>query len=321
MPDTLPTPLCAFDIFPDGTARKANDIVMSPAAGAAYRWLHFDLASSHLDTWAAETLPVPVQRTLLAAKTRPRVTSLEDGLLMTLRGINLNDGDEPADMVSLRIWTTSTIVLTVRRQRNFLMEDLQAQIDAHDAPPTPGRMLARIIEMNLSRVEKVALDLDDVAERMETSVYDRQEHTQKTLAPLRRSVIKLRRHLSPLRDAVDGLTSVQSALIPPLMTLRFRDSASRAARALDELTEVRDRLTALSDHLDMMQSVRQGRNGHLLSVAATIFLPLGLLTGLFGVELGGMPGTQWQYGFYALCAAMVGLGVILLLFLRWIKWF
>lgn len=321
MPDTTPTPLCAFDIFADGTARKAPDVDTTPTPGAAYRWLHFDLASSHLDHWAADNLAIPVTRTLLAQKTRPRVITSEEGLLMTLRGLNLNEGDEPADMVSLRVWMTGTLMLTVRRQRNFLMEDVQTQIDAGDAPPTPARMLARVIEMNLSRVEAEAMSLEDIADKMEESVYDQKELSLSQLAPLRRAVIKLRRHLGPLHDALEGLTIAQTPLIPSQMGLRFRDSTSRAARALDELTEVRDRLTALSDHLDMMQTVRLGRNGYLLSVAATIFLPLGFLTGLFGVNLGGMPGTSWDFGFYALCAVMAGLSVVLLLILRWIKWF
>lgn len=240
---------------------------------------------------------------------------------MTLRGINLNAGDEPADMVSLRIWMTPQLMLTVRRQRNFLMEDLQTQIDEHDAPPTPSRMLARIIEKNLTRLEDSALELEDIADRMEEEIYEQGRHSSQELAPLRRTVIKLRRHVGPMLDALEGLTLTQTALIPPLMALRFRDSVSRAARALDELTEVRDRLTALSDHLDMMQSVRLGRNGYLLSVAATIFLPLGFFTGLFGVNLGGMPGLEWEWGFYALCAAMAVLSVLLILLLRWIRWF
>ncbi len=321
MPDTAPTPLCAFDIFPDGTARKAPDVTTAPAAGAVYRWLHFDLASSHLDRWAAAHLPVPAVRNLLAPKTRPRLALHEDGIIATLRGINLNEGDELADMVSLRVWMTADFVLTVRRQRNFLMDELQGQMDADDAPPSPARMIARVIELLLGRVEDAAFDLEDVADKMEQEVYDAAQTRVSNLAPLRRSVIKLRRHVGPLRDALEGFAQIQTPIIPPLLTMRFRDSANRAARALDELNEVRDRLTALSDHLDIEQSVRLSRNGYRLSVAATIFLPLGLITGIFGVNLGGMPGMDWPYAFHAMIGGMVALGLILWAIMRWTKWF
>lgn len=321
MPDTDPTPLCAFDIFPDGTARKAPDVSTTPADGSVYRWLHFDLASSHLDTWAEATLPVPAVRTLLAPKTRPRVSQHEDGIIATLRGINMNEGDEPADMVSLRVWMTADFVLTVRRQRNFLMDELQAQMNGDDAPPSPARMIARVVELLLGRVEDVAFDLEDVADKMEFSVYDEGNVQMSNLAPLRRSVIKLRRHVGPLRDALDGFAHVQTPIIPPLLNMRFRDSANRAARALEELNEVRDRLTALSDHLDIEQSARLSRNGYRLSVAATIFLPLGLITGILGVNVGGMPGMDWPYAFHAMLGGMVALGLALWAVMRWTKWF
>lgn len=321
MLDTAPTPLCAFDIFPDGTAHKAPDTATTPAAGATYRWLHFDLASSHLDTWAATNLPIPAVRTLLAPKTRPRVNLHEDGIIATLRGINMNEGDEAADMVSLRVWMTATLVLTVRRQRNFLMDELQHQMAENDAPPSPARMIARVIELLLGRVEDAAFDLDDVAEKMEHDVYDDGAIQMSSLAPLRRSVIKLRRHVGPLRDALDGFAQIQTPIIPPLLGMRFRDSANRAARALEELNEVRDRLTALSDHLDIEQSVRLSRNGYRLSVAATIFLPLGLITGILGVNVGGMPGMQWDYAFHVMLAGMCLLGLVLFAIMRWTKWF
>jgi len=300
LPDIDPTALCAFDIFPDGTARKAPNLATTPAAGAAYRWLHFDLASSHLDTWAE---------------------AHEDGIIATLRGINMNEGDEAADMVSLRVWMTPTLVLTVRRQRNFLMNELQDQMATDDAPPTPARMIARVIELLLGRVEEATFDLEDVADKMETTVYEQDAMHVQGLAPLRRSVIKLRRHVGPLRDALDGLAQVQTPIIPPLLGLRFRDSANRAARALEELNEVRDRLTTLSDHLDIAQSVKLSRNGYRLSVAATIFLPLGLITGIFGVNLGGMPGMDWPYAFHAMLAGMVVFGLGLYAIMRWTKWF
>lgn len=320
MPDTDPTPLCAFDIFPDGTARKAPDIATTPVAGAIYRWLHFDLASSHLDTWAEAKLPIPAVRILLAPKTRPRVSLHEDGIIATLRGINMNEGDEPADMVSLRVWMTANLVLTVRRQRNFLMDELQTQMKDNDAPPTPARMIARVIELLLGRVEQAAFDLEDMADKMEFSVYDKGEIQMATLAPMRRTVIKLRRHVGPLRDALDGFAQIQTPIIPPLLGMRFRESANRAARALEELNEVRDRLTALSDHLDIEQAVRLSHNGYRLSVAATIFLPLGLITGIFGVNLGGIPGTDWVYAFPAMMAGLVVLGLILYAIMRWTKW-
>ena len=83
---------------------------------------------------------------------------------------------------------------------------------------------------------------------------------------------------------------------------------------------MRERLTAISDHLDLVQTARMGRNGFALSVIAVIFLPLGFLTGLFGVNLGGIPGAQSSVGFFLLCVALAALGVGLYILMRWRRW-
>lgn len=316
-----PTPVAAIDIFADGTSSPANDPTALPVEGAAYRWLHFDLNTPGLDEWCRAHLPPLAFRTLLAPRTRPRVDIHDDGILLTLRGINLNDGQEVEDMVSLRLWASQTLVVTVRKQRIFALDDIKTQITTGDAPDTPARLIARITERLVDRIETVSLDLEDRAEDMEDAVYDRGAPPPADLAPMRRSVITLRRHIGPLSEALVDLAKIDTPLISKSFRNRFRHTANRAKRSVDEVHEVGDRLTALADHVELQQDGRLARNSYVLSVIAAIFLPLGFLTGLFGVNVGGMPGTDDPYGFAILCGAMVGLGVLLYALLRWIRWF
>jgi zinc transporter len=65
---------------------------------------------------------------------------------------------------------------------------------------------------------------------------------------------------------------------------------------------------------------RQARNGYALSIVAAIFLPLGFLTGLFGVNIGGMPGIENAWGFAILCISMVGLAGLMYLVLKAFRW-
>ena len=142
-----------------------------------------------------------------------------------------------------------------------------------------------------------------------------------TLAPLRRSVIKLRRHIGPMSDALKSLATIETVLIPKKLRHRLRDTANRATRSVEEVHEVSDRLMALGQHIDLNNDTRLARNSYVLSVVAAIFLPLGFLTGLFGVNVGGMPGVDSELGFLVLCLAMAAVGGLGYLILRWIKWF
>lgn len=314
-------PILAYDIWPDCTATVATDTGITPCEGAALRWIHTDLNTPGLAAWCDTYLPPLASRTLLAARTRPRVDTHDDGLVITLRGINLNAGAEVEDMVSLRLWVTANLVITVRKMRIFALDDLRDQIARNDAPPTPARMIARITESLVDRIETVSLDLEERASDMEIAVYDKGTAAPPELARLRRTVITLRRHIGPLSDALAHLAQIETPLIEKGFRNRLRHTANRAKRSVDEVHEVADRLTALSDHIDLHFDARLARNGYVLSVIAAIFLPLGFLTGVFGVNVAGMPGTENPQAFAILCAAMILIGLLLYLVLRWTRWF
>ena len=313
-------PIHAFDIMADGTATIAPDNAPVPIDGAVYRWLHIDLADGMLARWCHDNLPRQAARTLLAEKTRPRVDVDGDALLLTLRGINLNDGFEQADMVSLRLWVTPTVVVSVRRQRVFAMEDLSKQILNGDAPRNPMHLISRISGNLIGRVETVSLELEDLSDDLETHVYELDQPAPRNLAPLRRQAIKMRRHIGPMADALRELSYLKLDHIPKDQRLRLRDIASSARRSLEELSEIQDRLTALADHLDMQQAVRLERNGYRLSLAASILLPMSVLTGLLGVNLGGIPGSDNPDAFWIFTGAMVVIAIVLTLILRWARW-
>ncbi|MCG3267566.1 CorA family divalent cation transporter [Yoonia sp. I 8.24] len=317
----LPNPLHAYDIGLDGTSAPAGAISTEVDDKIAYRWLHFDLADPHLRAWCDDALPPRAARALLAAKTRPHMDDDEKGIVLTLRGINLNDGQELANMVSLRLWITPRLVISVRRLPVKTVDTLAIQIADGDCPAAPGNLITRIAEDIVERVEKVSVDLEERADAMEDGVYQTGASDVPDLFDLQRTAIRLRRHIGPLKDALGALAINHGGVLTDSLRNRMRDTANRAMRSVEEVEEVRDRLRALSAHIDITQEARIARNGYTLSVVAAIFLPLSFITGLLGVNVGGMPWVDHPDAFLILCALMVGLGAATYAILRWIKWF
>jgi zinc transporter len=313
-------PVCAFDISPDGTSRPAAALEPLPEDAKGYRWLHLNLDDPAFADWVDSHLPPIVARSLKATETRPRVSPQDNGLMLNLRGANLNAGAEVEDMVSVRIWATQTFLITVRRRRIFAVDAIRKEAEEGHAPPSTAEFISTLCDGLTERIETVSLELDEITEDMETEVYDEENENQPELAPLRRKVIKLRRHIGPQTDALNMLAVIETPVIPPSLRPRLHETANRATRSVEELHEVRERLTAISDHLDLVQTARMGRNGFALSVIAVIFLPLGFLTGLFGVNLGGIPGATSPMGFLILCLSLAALGVGLYLVMRWQRW-
>jgi len=96
------TPVCAFDVprsvQPTALTQVPDDPVPL-SQRTAYRWLHFDLDAAEFGAWADRALPPIVAAALTQKETRPRCTPMEGGLALNLRGVNLNPGADPDDMV------------------------------------------------------------------------------------------------------------------------------------------------------------------------------------------------------------------------------
>lgn len=313
----LPTPVCAYDVSPDGVATPC---AVDAPKGAGWRWLHFDLADPALGTWLRGEVPLSVATALQMPETRPRFDELTGGALINLRGVNLNDGAEPEDMVALRGWITKDRVITLRRRRIMAVDDIRQQADAGHAPATPDAFLSAVAEGLTLRIETVSLDLEDQVDDLEEAIFSGHTIEAHDVLALRQTLIKLKRFIGPQKDALFDFAAAKGGVVDAATAPHLLETANRAARTVEALEAARDRMGVLQDHLDTKAAAALGRNGYVLSIVASIFLPLGFLTGLFGVNIAGMPGIETPWAFAALCGVSVVLGLILYLVFRALKW-
>lgn len=309
------TPICAFDIAPDGTARAIDPAAALPAEG--FRWVHADLSEPGLEDWLFATLPERAAEALLLPETRPRALAHDGGVIAILRGLNLNQGEDRDDMVALRIWAAPRLVVTVRRRKVFAADDLRKRGLAGHLPASPDMFLTALAENFTQRIETHGVALENRVDALEDLLFlDDRNPEARVIPELRRTVIRLGRFLGPQADALARLTHADMGLIGAEAREDLDEIADRARRAVEEVQSTRDRLEALSDHLDQARNMRLAKNSYALSIVAAIFLPMGFLTGLFGVNVAGMPGVGTPAAFGVLTLACLGLGLAVWLVLR-----
>lgn len=309
-------PICVFDIAKDGGTTIPQDTNLT--GSAQYRWWHFDLSDAALGPWCAANLPAIPASALLQPETRPRCDPYEDGLILNLRGINLNDGYAAEEMVSLRMWVTQATVVTVRVRRVFATDEIRKSADAGAAPPSAGAFITKLLTSLTNRVQDEVMKIIELTECFEADLEDTNTPVPPNLPLARRRVIRLRRYLDPQRAALNKLAA--EPLIPAIHHSALRELANRTTMAVEELDAQRERLNAVQDDHDLDVARKQAHHSFLLSVGAGVFLPISFLTGLFGVNVGGMPGLDSPWGFAVLCLAMVLLGGILVFLIRKMKW-
>lgn len=312
-------PIAAFDINA-GAAQQINDPWPSKGTSQGYRWIHLDLLDDATKPWVKDHLPNIAAKALCQAETRPRCERLEDGLILNLRGVNMNPESDPEDMVSVRIWVTDNAVVSARLRKIWAVDAIRQSAQAGSAPASVGKFLAELAYGLTNRIEKVSLDLEEQTDALEEAVAEGQRLPPGKLSSLRRTVIKMRRFINPQKEAISTLATLDHWIIEPPELALLRETVNRTRRIVEELDATRDRLSALQDHIEADRAHALSRNSYVLSVVAAIFLPLGFLTGLFGVNVAGMPGTAAPFAFWILTGVSALGGLALFVIFKFSKW-
>ena len=278
---------------------------------AVHRWLRDESGLSDVATQG-----------LLAEESRPRCLSFDGGVLLNLRGVNLNPGADPSDMVSIRIWADADRVITARRRNLRAVRDVEENLEVGVGPHCASEFLVAITDRLTERMSQVINDLNDQVDQLEVDLLsEKADDLRTSLRNLRRESIGLRRYIAPQRDAMAALTGEAVDWLTPVDRQLLRGVADRLIRYLEDLDIAREKATFVQDEMSSNLNERMNKNMYVVSVVAGIFLPLTVITGLLGINVAGIPGAEspWAFATVALLLVVVVAGELLLL--RRLHWF
>lgn len=275
-------------------------------------WVHVDAGSPHVRDWLVEEsgLTTVTIDALLDPAARPRVFSGKNGYITILRGVNLNEGAEREDMVALRLWSDGDRVITLRhdylRTPRILLDSLLVGQGPKSAAALYEGLIDRLIDFFGVAIEEYEGRIDD----LEVSVADDPDidDLRRELTLLRQELAQVRRYMAPQRHALQRLLDFPPAWLADQQLLLLRESVDQFEHYVEELDEYRERALVVKDDIQNLMDEKMNRNMYILSIVAAVFLPLGFLTGLLGINVGGMPGVESGDAFWLTC---IVLGIIL----------
>ena len=317
--------LYAKRIYPDGCPVDLDfDDSNAHKSASGILWLH--MCAVHQDTREflnnETSLDELVINALLAAETRPRILIRKEGCMVTLRAMNLNENKDPEDMISLSIWIDSNRIITTRQRDILAIEDIKSAIEQGKGPRTTGEFLTMITNRVYDRMEPYIEDLEDRTSRIEEllALHDVDGVCENTrLIRLRTAIF--RRYIMPQKMALEGLIKAKFSWLSEENIEHLVESHDRVTRYVETLNDIRDRAQIINDEIDKLNDAKLNSTAYMFSVVATIFLPLSFLTGLMGINIGGMPGIDRSEAFWIftiLCVIIAGLQILIF---KKIKWF
>jgi zinc transporter len=202
------------------------------------------------------------------------------------------------------------------------VRDLEAQLLQGVGFTQPEGFVRELSLALLNNLKPAIRTLGEAIDTLEQAVIDGLEPAARgELAHLRKQAITFKRYLQPQLDALDELKRCSLPWLSAEVQTQLNEDRDDVQGALETLELLRERAQVIQDEVERMTSERLNRTLYLLTVLTTIFLPLGFLTGLLGVNLGGIPGAENPDAFWVFIAVLVLLTLVQVWAFKALKWF
>ncbi|MBI1300328.1 MAG: zinc transporter ZntB [Alphaproteobacteria bacterium] len=315
--------LNAFLLEGEGSELSHSEIA-SKLEGEELAWVHLDANHDCARDWLiknADYIDDLIIDALLAEETRPRLVEYGEGFLVNLRGVNLNPGMDPEDMVSIRLWIDEHRIISLQRRQLRAVLDVAEVIKTGKLSHDAGAFLTLLVTKLLSRMETTIQDLDQRTDDIEEEILgDADINCRRSIIDIRKRAIILRRYIAPQRDVIAHLRNSEMSWLDVKDKRALQESLDHVIRYIEDLDAIRERAQIIKDELANILADKMNKNMYVLSIVAAIFLPLGFLTGLLGINVGGMPGTDYAMAFWIVCFLCVCFGVGMVAIFRMLKW-
>jgi magnesium transporter len=224
----------------------------------------------------------------LRRETHPKIESYGDYLYLVLHGIDFHGDEHAFDTHETDFFLGPNYLVTVHdgRRRSIAHVTELCERTSHILAEGPIALIHRIIGTMVDHYRPEADEIEDRLDGIEKAVIEADsERLMADILAAKRDISVLRRIVVPQRDAVGRLARREFGIINQEMAYRFRDVYDQFARIAEDAIVFQDRVTGILDAHLASVSNRLADVSRLLAVIATLFGPLTVVTGLFGMNV------------------------------------
>ncbi|MBF8999318.1 MULTISPECIES: zinc transporter ZntB [Vibrio] len=280
---------------------NAQRDILSPESIEPNHWYHCMRDEHAVRPWLEKNqVPTSIIDSLLAEDTRPLFEEYEDNhFLLILRGVNLNQNANPEDMLSIRLLYVNGAIISTRRIPSKTVATIREKLENQKGPNNLADLVMNIID-GLNR------NIDNYLDTIEDKIdkFDEELELSEELMQTHKALLKIKRFIKPQQYAIDDYFNSNIPLSESKQ-LRLRHSVNTIVRINENLDFFLSELDIIKGELRQYHAEKMNQNTYLFSVIAAIFLPTSFLTGLLGVNVGGIPGTESPIAFTLFCLGLV----------------
>lgn len=318
--------ICGFHLRPDGPAEKMSD---HPADWKIPEmtgpvWLHFNLADTRAQQWLAgcERIPPAARERLLSDDRHIGLHMVGGGLTGLLGDVGYEFEADPEGLGLLHVYVDAHLIVTARTHPLKVADLLRREFLKGVIAPTPMTVLVRFAEESSEFFDGIATAQADIINDIEDDVLKyRGPREGGELGRVRRLVARLRRHVAAQRQALVTAVHRAPSWCDADELEQLRRACERTDAVAQDLEATQERARLLQEEISNYLGEATNRNLYVLSIITAIFMPITLITGIFGMNIGGLPWLADEGGFFWVMAVMTITALGTLLVLHWRRFF
>lgn len=288
-----------------------------------YDWIHVNLASEAGVHWAREYSKLAPQlvSALCNRDEDLGVYPFGTGILMVLEDRRKGFDEDMLELAKLHLWIEPKRVITARWHALSATDRVRFRFQVGAAPATASGLVIEVLDEIVTDVESMTRKTTNQMDYLEDRILDGElPGLAGLIGAGRRQITKLRRQVLPLRQVVGRI----AAEFPSWSTRDENDRMelvlSRIEKAGGAVVEAQEQARLLHDENAARSNERNGQNLYILSLITAVMLPLNLITGLFGMNVKGLPGVEDPLGFFWVMVGMFATLVAVLLLFKIKRW-
>lgn len=261
---------------------------------------------------------------IMTTQQRPKMEDMGDYIFIVVRMLSYEEKKKEVKSEQVSLVIGSNFAISFQESEGDVFDTVRDRIRTGKGrlrKMGPDYLAYALID---SIVDNYFLILEKLGEQVEfleeELVSDPGRRTLQDIHVLKREMIFLRKSVWPLREVVSGLERAESPLIKESTGIFLRDVYDHTIQVIDTVETYRDMLSGMLDMYLSSVSNRMNEVMKVLTIIATIFIPLTFIAGVYGMNFKHMPELEWRWGYFAILAFMFGLGVLMLILFKRKKW-
>jgi zinc transporter len=264
-------------------------------------WLHFNLVDARARSWIAtcDRIPVGARELFLESTHHIQLEVINDGIFTVLGDLNYELDADPDSKCLLRMYIDSTCAISARLRPLKAVDRLRRDLLRGESIETSLDLMVHFLQYLTEMFDTIIASQREIVDEMEYQILKENfQEMRGDLGRLRRKLVSVRRHLNGNRQVLSY------HLLPRLPRWCQENDVLELRRNIERLDAVAQNLDLVQERARLLQEEMAGqlqetvnRNLYALSIVTTIFLPATLITGIFGMNVGGLPWAQEPFGF------------------------